>query len=144
MIRAVLDTNVIYAGLRSYTGASRRWLESVFSGQVTMPVSVPLFLEYEDVLLRQSRRLTPNPQDIDDFLGMLAAFVEPVEISYLWRPQLRDPKDDMVLEAAVNGRADMLVTHNIRDFRAAGKFSFEIVTPADGLNRLRNHLRGSS
>jgi len=140
MIRAVLDTNVIYAGLRSSTGASRRWLEAVFSGQVAMLASVPLFLEYEDVLLRHTECLTPNPQDVEAFLATLAAFVEPVEISYLWRPQLRDPKDDMVLEAAVNGRADVLVTHNMRDFRAAKTFQVAVVTPADGLNQLRSHL----
>jgi len=34
-----------------------------------------------------------------------------------WRPQLRDPDDGLVLEAAVNGRADALVTDNVKDFR---------------------------
>lgn len=68
------------------------------------------------------------------FMTDVASVVEPVELHFLWRPQLADPSDEMVLEAAVNGQADMLVTHNIRDFReAAARFSVRAATPGEAL-----------
>lgn len=75
--------------------------------------------------------------DVDEFLDGLAILVEPVNMSYLWRPQLRDPKDEMVLETALNGRADALVTFNRSDFRpAAAKFLLPVLLPGECLARL--------
>ena len=54
-------------------------------------------------------------------LDAVAFVAEPVRLTFLWRPGLRDADDDMVLEAAVNGQADAIVTFNHLDFRASNK-----------------------
>jgi predicted nucleic acid-binding protein len=92
----------------------------------------PLFLEYEDVLKRAEQRLVHglSPEAVDEFLAELATLIEPVEAHYRWRPQLRDPNDEMVLEAAIVGRADALVTCNLADFVAAGdRFNIPVLNP---------------
>ena len=101
--------------------------------------SVPLFYEYEDVLKRAELLLDANISraEIAQFLTDLPGVLKPVDLHYLWRPQLRDPGDEMVLEIAVDGRADALVTHNIKDIGAApGRFGIELWTPAEALRRL--------
>lgn len=98
-----------------------------------MLASVPLYWEYEEVLKRPSTLVAcgiPGPEVIDAFLDFLALHVLPVDISCLWRPQLNDPKDEMVLEAAVNGGADFLLTHNIRDSHVVpARFGVGLATP---------------
>jgi putative PIN family toxin of toxin-antitoxin system len=100
----------------------------------------PPFLEYEEVLKRSEQCLAHrlSVEEIDELLAELAALIEPVEIHFQWRPQGRDPSDEMVLEAAVNGRADALVTYNVADFaRASERFSIAIVDPAQLLRKMR-------
>jgi predicted nucleic acid-binding protein len=100
----------------------------------------PLFLEYEDVLKRPEQRLAHGlePEEIDEFLAEFAALVEPVEVRFSWRPQTRDANDEMVLEAAINGRADTLVTYNVADFTSAGeRFGIRIVAPAELLKKVK-------
>ena len=71
------------------------------------------------------------------FLDAVVALVEPVEAWFLWRPQLRDPGDELVLEAAVNGRAAAIATFNRRDFQAgAARFGVDVLLPGDALRRL--------
>jgi predicted nucleic acid-binding protein len=101
--------------------------------------SVPLMLQYESVLTRsqhlEAARI--SAADIEVLLDAIASAVEPIRISYLWRPILPDPGDDLVLETAVNGRADIVVTFNQRDFQpAAARFGMEILAPADAVRRL--------
>jgi putative PIN family toxin of toxin-antitoxin system len=139
-LRLVLDTNVLVAAARSRNGASFGLLRALRDRRFTALASVPLMLEYEAVLT------TPAQLDVSGrsreqtirFLDALTMFVEPVPFFYLWRPQTRDPADEMVLETALNGRADALVTHNRADFApAAARFNLNLWSPADALRRLR-------
>jgi putative PIN family toxin of toxin-antitoxin system len=130
---------VIVAALRSRGGASNRLVELIALGKLRPLVSTALFLEYEDVLLRAETRLATKMSDAD-VAGFLAAFAsasEGVDVNFRWRPQLTDPKDELVLEAAVNSGADALVTHNIRDFRkAAPQFGLRVLLPRELLKEL--------
>ena len=69
-------------------------------------------------------------EEVNDVLDSLAAVVEPIRLRFLWRPQLRDPADEMVLEAAVNGRVDRLVTYDLKHLaEAAGRFGIRTQSP---------------
>lgn len=104
-----------------------------------MLVSVPLFLEYEAVLTRPEHLLASRltEQQVTEFLDYLAGLAEPVKLHYLWRPQLGDVADEMVLETAINGRADCIVTFNIRHFAPAVRFGIETIWPNEALRRIR-------
>ena len=132
-IRLVLDTSVMVAALRSDRGASRRLLVGALSRRFTLLVSVPLMVEYQSVLARpehlEAARVSAG--DVDGILSALAAVLEPVRLAYLWRPLLRDPADEMVLETAVNGGADLLCTPNIRDFEPAQRFGIPVLNPGE-------------
>jgi putative PIN family toxin of toxin-antitoxin system len=139
--RIVLDTSVVVAALRTRSGAGNAVLRLVAKGRLVPLATPPLFLEYEEVLKRPEQRLAHGLalEAIDDFLAEFAALTEPVEVKFFWRPQLRDPNDEMVLEAAINGTADALVTYNVADFVAAKeRFAIPIVHPADLLKKVRN------
>lgn len=138
--RVVLDTSVVVAGLRSRLGASNRLLTLIAEGRLKPLLTTALFLEYEDVLCRAEQRLATSmdDEDVAGFLAALASAAEPVEVHFLWRPQLTDPADELVLEAAVNGQAEAIVTHNVRDFLpGAREFSVEVITPGAMLGRVR-------
>ena len=138
-LKPVLGANVVVAGVRGGTGASNPWMVAGFRRRFIWCCSVPLFYEDEDVLNRAELLLDANISraEIAQFLTDLAGVLKPVDPHYLWRPQLRDPGDEMVLEIAVDGRADALVTQNIKDFGAApGRFGIELWTPAEALRRL--------
>lgn len=139
-MRVVIDTSVIVAALRSAAGAGNAVLRLVAHGDVVPLVTTALFLEYEDVLKRPDQRLAHGfgPVEIDRFMAALASASEAVEVRFQWRPQLSDPGDEMVLEAAVNGRADALVTHNVRHFTAAAAtFGLRVLRPGDLLVEMR-------
>src|SRR5580704_7764310 len=116
--RVVLDTSVVVAALRTRSGAGNAVLRLVATGRLVVLATPPLFVEYEDILHRPEQRLAHglSPVEVDEFLAELAALIEPVEVHFQWRPQLPDPNDEMVLEAAINGQADALVTYNVADF----------------------------
>ena len=136
LVRYVLDTSVVASGLRSRHGASNALLRMAHQSRFTVLASPPLFLEYEDVLLRPEQRLAHglSIEQINQFLAEMADLIEPVEVYFLWRPQVSDAGDEMVLEAAVNGRADALVTHNVRHFApAAFRFQLSVLTPQQAL-----------
>jgi putative PIN family toxin of toxin-antitoxin system len=141
MLRIVLDTDVVVTALRSSSGGSNAVLMAVAHGLLVPLVTPALFLEYEAVLKRAEQRLVHGLdfESIDRFLSALAAASEAVEISFQWRPQLRDANDEMVLETALNGRADALVTHNAKDFtEAAKKFGLRILRPGELLKEIRS------
>jgi len=140
-MRVVLDTDVIVTALRSLDGGSNAVLREVAHERLTPLVTPALFLEYEAVLKRPEQRLAHGLglKDIDRFLAAFASTCTAVEVSFQWRPQLTDANDEMVLEAAINGRADALVTHNIRDFaRGAERFGLRVMQPGMLLKELRS------
>lgn len=138
MQRVVLDTCVLVAASRSRQGASFALLQALRVNRFRLLASVPLFLEYEAVLKRPEH-LAIGPRNaamVDAFLDALTLHAEPVHLFYLWRPQLRDPADEMVLETALNGRADALVTFNVDDFAAAKRFALPVLRPGVFLQQL--------
>jgi putative PIN family toxin of toxin-antitoxin system len=135
ILRVVLDTDVLVAALRSDLGASRQLLISALDRKIEMLVSVPLMVEYEAVLTRpehmDASELTAK--EVNEVLDAVAKVAIPVYLRFLWRPQLKDPADEMVLETAVNGGADRLVTFNVRHLAAAAReFGIRVVLPRDG------------
>lgn len=138
MIKVVLDTNVLVAAARSREGASFVVLRALRHGGFVALASVPLLLEYEAVLKRPEHLQPGNRTlaQVDAFLDAFCLHVEAVHLHYLWRPQTRDTADEMVLETALNGQADALVTLNTADFaQAARRFSLRLLTPAEFLRR---------
>ena len=139
MLRIVVDTSVVVAAFRSRHGASNKLLRAVAEHRVTALVTTSLFLEYEAVLMRPEHMLACglDASGVALALASLAAVLEPVETHFRWRPQLTDPADEMVLEAAINGRGEALVTFNLRHFVAAGRFGIAVLPPAQALQRIR-------
>jgi len=132
MRSVVLDTSVLVAALRSRHGASHVILRRVADRTLRPLVSTPLFLEYEAVLKRPEHQLATGrtPERIDTFLAAFVSAATGVETHFRWRRQLRDSAEEMVLECAVNGRADCLVTHNLKDFSSAvDRFALPLRTP---------------
>ena len=125
----VLDTNVLVAAMRSRQGASYRLLTLVGSGKFEVSVSVGLVLEYEDAL---TRKALVGKDDRDDVLDYVCAANKP-KVYYLWRPMLRDPNDDLVLELAVAGGCEAIVTFNKRDFAGTERFGIRILSPREFL-----------
>jgi putative PIN family toxin of toxin-antitoxin system len=139
-VRVVADTDVIVAAMRSPGGASAAILRAARQSKITLLVSVPLAVEYEATCSEAEYRLAAglSEREVEIFLDAVMAMAEPVKTHFLWRPQLRDPGDEMVLETAVNGRADGLVTFNVRDFGTVpARFGIELMIPREVLGRMR-------
>ncbi len=132
----VLDTNVLISGLRSRQGSSFKILSLVRTGKFDIHVSVPLVLEYREVINREIENLYITPEQIESIIALHCSVATQHEIFFLWRPYLRDPKDDMVLELAVKARCDNVVKHNIRDFSGIDKFGLNVITPANFLKNI--------
>jgi putative PIN family toxin of toxin-antitoxin system len=136
----VADTDVVVAAMRSPGGASAAILRAARQDKVTLLVSVPLAVEYEATCSEPEHQLAAglSEQEVGIFLDAVLAMAEPVKAHFLWRPQLRDPGDEMVLETAVNGRADSLVTFNVRDFGSVPeRFGIEVLIPREAIKRIR-------
>jgi putative PIN family toxin of toxin-antitoxin system len=135
----VLDTDVVVSAMRSPSGASAELIRWVRTGRISMGVTVALALEYEAVCLRAEHVEASglSPDEAQNFVNVVIAMAQPISVHYRWRPQLRDPADEMVLEAAVNASADALLTFNTRHFSAAGKvFNLKIAKPGEFLRSL--------
>ena len=136
----MLDTDVVVAAMRSPRGASAELLRQIDGGRATMLMSVALALEHEAICMLAEHRLAAGlslPQT-ETFVTGLIAIAEPVQLFFRWRPQLRDPGDELVLEAAVNGRASAIVTFSERDLQEARRsFDIEVLRPGELLRRIR-------
>ena len=134
----VIDTNVLVAGLRSPRGASAELLRRVLREEIAVALTVALALEYEAVAARPEHLAAAGLSEAEArvVIDAVIAVARPVETRFLWRPHLRDPDDEMVLEAAVNGQADAIVTYNLKDFRRAEeRFALRLETPGAVLRR---------
>jgi putative PIN family toxin of toxin-antitoxin system len=138
-MRIVLDTDIVVAGMRSPSGASAATLMAARSGRITLLATVALFIEYEAICQRAEHRDAAGLSRTDTklFLDGLAYMVEEVEAHFLWRGRLRDANDDMVLDAAINGRAEAIVTFNRRDYGSVpAEFGIDVLLPRDVLARI--------
>ena len=134
--QVILDTNVLYAALYSNRGASFKLVSMIEKGLFDFHLSVPLVLEYEDVLLRSAQDFGLTKNDIHTFINYLCEKATLHEVYYLWRPTLRDPKDEMVLEVAVKAQCDYIVSYNKSDFKGVDRFGVQVVDAADFLKLL--------
>ena len=134
-----MDTSALVAAMRSPGGASAEILRLARRGKVTLLATAALVVEYEATCQRVEHRSAAglSKVEVDQFLEGVVDLVEPVEAWFLWRPQLRDPGDELVLEVAANGQAQAIVTFNRRDFEsAARRFGIEVLLPSEMLRRM--------
>ena len=134
--RIVIDTNVLISAPRSRRGASYRLLMLLGGKQFEISVSVPLVIEYEDAAKRLGREHGLTHSDVDDILDYICSIADRRQIHFLWRPVLRDPKDDHVLELAVEASAEYIVTHNVSDFVGSEQFGIQVITPKEFLKKI--------
>ena len=135
--RAIVDTNVLYSGLYSQSGASFQLLRLIDRGRLVPQLSTTLVFEYEDVLKRKQDELKLSDRAVNDVLDGLCLRGECRKVHFLWRPQLSDPKDDHILELAVAASGVDIVTHNLKDFANAAPFGIRVLTPAQLLGELK-------
>ena len=131
-----MDTNVLVSALRSRLGASFSLLSLIDSGKFSICVSVPLVLEYEAATKRHAKTIGLTFADIDNILDYLCLVAEHHRVYYLWRPTLKDPNDDMVLELAASCKAEAIVTYNRGDFKGVEQFGIRILSPKDFLKQI--------
>jgi putative PIN family toxin of toxin-antitoxin system len=139
-VRLVLDTDVVVAAMRSPRGVSAELLRRIDGGKAVMLLTVALALEYEAICTLAEHRLASglSASEAAVYVDGLIALAEPVRAFFRWRPQLRDPGDELVLEAAVNGQADAIVTFNETHLREARKsFGIDVIRPAEALWRIK-------
>lgn len=134
----MLDSSVLVSALRSKRGASFQVVKSLRAGRFEVALSVPLALEYEAVLLRHAKELGLSRDEANGLVDYLCDVGYRQAIHFLWRPALRDPKDEFVLELAVAARCDAIVTFNVRDFAGAARFGVAIITPGELLSALED------
>ena len=132
-----MDTNVLFAGLYSSTGASFQILERLNRREIKSVISTPLLFEYEDVLKREQTILELSHNQVDVIIDNICALSDFQDIYFLWRPYLKDSKDDHVLEVAVASKTKTILTHNIKDFKGIEKFGIEAITPGKYLEAIK-------
>ena len=131
-MKIVIDTNVLFSALKSHRGASYRIVSLLPSERFSIAISVPLIIEYEDVLKRGKLPFI-SKKDISDFIDFFCYIGDQQDIFFLWRPFLPDPSDDLVLEVAVAGSCDAIITYNKRHFKNVEKFGLRILDPKEFL-----------
>jgi len=136
VFQIVIDTNVFVTALRSQYGASHKLISLIKSGKFQVNLSVPLVIEYEASAKKMIGEITLNEDEIDDILDFVISKANHWKIYYLWRPQLKDPNDDMVLELAVTANCEYIITYNLDDFKGAEKFGVMPITPKEFLQMI--------
>jgi putative PIN family toxin of toxin-antitoxin system len=139
-MRLVVDTDVVVAAMRSPGGASAALMVLLLTRRATTLLSVAMVLEYETICMMAEHRLAAgaSARDVCNMIDALVEISEPVEVHYQWRPQLSDAGDEMVLEAAINGRADAIVTFNRKDYGSGpSRFGVDVLSPREALWRIR-------
>lgn len=131
ILNVVIDTNVVIAALKSKKGASHKLLMSLPKNLFVTNISVPLFIEYESVAKRSELVKNLTSSEIDTILDYLLSKSNIQKIFFLWRPYLKDPKDDLVLEIAVKSESKYIITFNTRDFKGCDKFGITAITPRE-------------
>ena len=138
MYSVILDTNILVSALRSDMGASYYLISKLPSQKFQISLSVPLYIEYQDVLTRKEHLTgASTKEEILAFLRYLCKIANRQKIFYLWRPWLKDPKDDMVLELAVASKSQFIITYNLKDFSNIQQFGIEAIIPKDFLQRIK-------
>ena len=135
-MKVVIDTNVLVSALKSRRGASNRLISLLPSCGFSIAISVPLLFEYEDVLKRGNLPLEITQEDISDFIDFLCHIGIRQDIFFLWRPFLPDPSDDLVLEVAVAGGCNAIMTYNKRHFRDIEQFGLRALDSKEFLTEI--------
>lgn len=139
-MRTVRDTSVLITALRSSSGAAAETVRLALRGELTTLMDYKLACEYRDVALRPEQLQVSGKSQAETaaILDALEAIAEPVYVALQHRPLSPDPNDDMVLDVAINGNADAIVTNNTKHFRnAAERFHLDVLTPAELLSKFR-------
>jgi putative PIN family toxin of toxin-antitoxin system len=134
--QVVIDTNVFITALASQRGASYKLLSLINNGKYQINLSVPLTLEYEAIAKRMAGDLKLTESDIDNILDYMIGLANHWKIHYLWRPLVKDPGDDMLLELAVTAGCEYIITYNIRDFKNIEPFGIKAITPKEFLTHI--------
>jgi putative PIN family toxin of toxin-antitoxin system len=140
MLRLVIDTDVLVSAFISPAGASRQLLLDALGGKFALLLSTPLLVEYEPVLRRPIHlaRARAGEADVTEILDALAGLCVPVVFDYNWRPTGAHADDELVVETAINGHADVVATFNLKDMREAGaRFGFQVHRPGPLVQRIR-------
>lgn len=135
-MKIVIDTNILFAALNSRRGASFKLVSLLLTERFSIAISVPLIIEYEDVLKRGNLPASITKKDINDFIDFFCHIGNQQDIFFLWRPFLPDPSDDLVLEVAVAGGCDAIITYNKRHFKNPEKFGLRILDPKKFLTEI--------
>jgi predicted nucleic acid-binding protein len=140
MLRAVMDTSVLVAGLRSRAGASHELLRLLREGRWALVLSNTVASEYHEILHREAAVLNLTHAEVDKFLDGLCALAEQRKLVTEWQPAATDPDDEAIVQLAREAGTSYLVTHNVRHVAGAEAFGVRVVRPAELLTTLRQQL----
>lgn len=138
-MKIVIDTSVLVAASRSRNGASYQLVSMLPTPRFEIALTIALYMEWQAILTRPEHR--PSGVSVNAVLGFLrylTSIAHLQDVHFLWRPFLRDPDDDMVLECAVASGSKFIVTHNMRDFKRVEELKVKAITPGDFLKMLRS------
>lgn len=136
MRRIVIDTNVFLSALLSSRGASYLLMDIIDQKKFISFISAPLVLEYEAVAKEHQLETKLTLQEIDDVVDYICKIAVHQKVNFSYRPFVRDPNDDMVVELAINGGCDTIVTFNTRNFIQAKAIGIRVLTPKEFLKEI--------